>query len=161
MSSDKPAAETIDGTDHSYLIVAASYNGALVEALLEHTVTGLKAAGVADANIDVLRVPGSCELPYAIQLGIETGSYDCCIALGVLIRGDTVHYEQIAQSATDALQMVALNHSVPVVNGIVVAETRAQAEERTTGGLNRGQEFAACALQLTTLRRQREQNHER
>lgn len=160
MSFDKPATRKIDGSGHSYLVVAASYNGALVETLLQRTLEGLREAGVADDKIDVLRVPGSCEVPYGIQLGIETGDYDCCIALGVLIRGDTAHYQHISQSVSDALQMVALNHSTPVVNGVVVAENLWQAEERITGDLNRGAEFASCALNLTALRREREKNHE-
>lgn len=160
MSSDKPNAGQIDGKGHSYLIVAARYNGKLVEALLENTVAVLQEAGVEPGMIEVLRVPGSGEVPYGIQLGIETGSYDCCVALGVLVRGDTIHYQQIAQSVSDALQMVALNHSTPIVNGVVVAENQAQAEERTTGQLNRGKEFASCALHLTQLRRNREKNYE-
>jgi 6,7-dimethyl-8-ribityllumazine synthase len=159
MSFDKPAAGQIDGADHSYLIVAACYNGRLVEALLTHTVAALKAAQVSEDKIEILRVPGSGEIPYGIQLGIETGSYDCCIALGILVRGDTFHYQQIAQSVSDALQMVALNHSTPVVNGVVVAENQAQAEERATGQLNRGQEFASCALHMTALRREREKQY--
>lgn len=158
MSFDKPAAGKFDGSGHSYLVVAARYNGDLMEALLDRALARLREAGVAEERIDVLRVPGSNELPYGIQLGIDTGSYDCCIGLGVLIRGDTIHYQLIAQSVSDALQMVALNHTVPVVNGVVVAENRAQAEARITGGLNRGAEFAACALQLATLRRERENN---
>lgn len=158
MSFDKPAAGKIDGSGHSYLVVAASYNGDLVDALLGHTLDRLKESGVAEERIDVLRVPGSNEIPYGIQLGIDTGSYDCCIGLGLLIRGDTVHFQLIAQSVSDALQMVALNHVVPVVNGVVVVENRAQAETRITGALNRGAEFAACALQLAALRREREKN---
>lgn len=158
MSFDKPATGNIDGSGHSYLVVAASYNGDLVEALLGNALARLQEAGVARERIDVLRVPGSNEVPYGIQLGIDTGNYDCCIGLGVLIRGDTVHYQLIAQSASDALQMVALNHAVPVVNGIVVAENRSQAESRVLGSLNRGAEFAACALQLAALRRAREAN---
>lgn len=160
MSFDRPIHATPDGTGQTFLVVAASYNGDLVQALLENTVSGLTAAGVAESAIDVLRVPGSGEVPYAIQLGIETGAYDAAIALGVLIRGDTIHYQQIAQSVGDALQMVALNHGMPVVNGVVVAENRAQAEARASGELNRGREFADCALQLAALRRLREQRDE-
>lgn len=160
MSLDKPATEALDGSGHSFLVVAASYNGSLVDALLDKTVDGLKTANVDEKNIDVLRVPGSAEVPYAIQLGIETGHYDCCIALGILIRGDTGHYQHIAQSVTDALQMVALNHMMPVVNGVVVAENPAQAKDRVTGNLNRGAEFAACALKLAALRQERERQHE-
>lgn len=156
MSFDKPVAGSIDGSGFSCLIVAASYNGKLVDALLNRTVERLRNAGMEEERIEVLRVPGSNEVPYALQLGIETGAYDCCIGLGLLVRGETAHYHVIAQSVSDALQMVALNHSVPVVNGVIVAENQAQAEERIHGELDRGAEFADCALQLAALRQKRE-----
>ncbi len=155
MSLDKPVVGDLRDAGYSFLIVAASYNGALVDALLARTINRLKEAGASDDQIDVIRVPGSNEVPFAVQLGIETGEIDCCIALGVLIRGDTEHYRIIGQSTSDALQMVALNHGVPVVNGIIIAENTAQAEERVHGSIDRGAEFAACAIQLAELRKQR------
>lgn len=155
MSLEKPDALAVDGSDQRFLIVAARYNNEMVEAILASTREGLEAQGVKAADIDVLRVPGSYEVPFAIHLGLDTGQYDCCIGLGVLIRGETSHYEHIAQSVSDALQMVALNQGVPVINGVVVAETREQAQARSAGQINRGKEFAACALEMAALRKTR------
>lgn len=156
MSFDQPDIGTIDGSRFSCLIVAASYNSTLADTLLARTVERLTASGMPSDHIEVLRVPGSNEVPYAIQLGIETGNFDVCIGLGVLIRGDTIHYNVIAQSAGDALQTVALKNRTPVVNGILVAENLEQAEHRIIGDVNRGSEFAECALQLASLRKERE-----
>jgi 6,7-dimethyl-8-ribityllumazine synthase len=75
------------------------------------------------------------------------------VALGVIIRGDTIHYELIAEAVTHALQRVALEARRAVINGVVVAENEAQAEARCLGDINRGGEFARAALAMATLRR--------
>jgi 6,7-dimethyl-8-ribityllumazine synthase len=134
-------------------VVAACYNGRLVDALLARVLAGLKAAGVKTKKLTVLRVPGSNELPVAAQWLAERRKTDAVIALGVLIRGDTIHYELIATATTDALQRVALKTGVPVINGVIVAETAAQAKERCAGKIDRGAEFANAALAMATLKR--------
>jgi 6,7-dimethyl-8-ribityllumazine synthase len=98
-------------------------------------------------------VPGSNELPIAAQLVAKQFKPDVVVALGVIVRGDTIHYELIASAATDALQAVALERRIPVINGIVVAENEAQAEERCIGAINRGAEFANAALAMAELKR--------
>ncbi len=160
MSFEKPAAQSVDGASFRFLVVAARYNSDLVDSLLRSTVQGLAGAGVPEDSVTVLRVPGSNEVPYAIQLGFETGDFDAGIGLGVLIRGETSHYEHIAQSVSDALQMVALNQGLPVINGIVVAENREQAAARASGALDRGREFAQCALEMAALRKGRLESYE-
>ena len=152
-------AQTIDGSALRLLVVAACYNQDLVDAVLASAAARLREAGVPEDAVDVLRVPGSGEVPYAVQLGLDTGDYDACIALGVLIRGGTNHHAIIAQSVTDALQMTALNLRVPVINGIIVAENREQAVERSSGGMDRGREFADAALSMAALRKEREAAH--
>lgn len=156
MSFDKPVVEAFDGEGLRFLIVAARYNEKLVDALLQRVVARLREARVEESDIDVLRVPGSNETPYAIQLGLDTGGYDCALALGVLVRGETIHYSVIARSVSDALQMVALNHQAPVINGVIVAENLDQARERAAGRLDRGRELAESALVMAALRRERE-----
>ena len=75
------------------------------------------------------------------------------VALGLLIRGDTIHYELIADAVTHALQTVALESNVPVINGVVVVENQLQAEARCRGEINRGAEFARAALEMAALKR--------
>lgn len=156
MSLDKPLAQSIDASGHRYLIVAARFNGGLVGPLLERVRETLLEAKAPETSLCELRVPGSWEVPFAIQCEVELRSYDCAIALGMLIRGETLHFQHIAQSVSDALQMVSLNCGLPVINGIVVAEDRSQAEARAMGEINRGKEFAEAALAMAALKRERE-----
>jgi 6,7-dimethyl-8-ribityllumazine synthase len=153
MSSFAPSAPAIDGAAFRIGIVAARYNPALVEPLLAQVLAGLRAAGVKDKKITVVRVPGSHEIPVAVQLLAAAGARDCLVALGVLVGGDTNHHELVGTSVSHALQRVALDASVPVINGVIVADTRAQAAARCTGHIARGAEFAAAALEMAALKR--------
>jgi 6,7-dimethyl-8-ribityllumazine synthase len=113
----------------------------------------LRQAGVKASNLKVVRVPGSHEVPWAAHALACTGRYDCVIALGVLIAGDTNHHEMVGQSVSQALQALALETRVPAVNGVIVANTPAQAKARCVGRINRGAEFAEAALAMAALRR--------
>ena len=152
MSTYKPDYDPIDGSPFSFGVVCSRFNPEAVEALLENTLKKLRESGVSEENISVMRVPGSNEVPWGIQILAGSGEFDCCIGLGVLLRGGTVHFEVVAQSASDALQMIALNELIPVINGIVVADTPEQAIERTQGEINRGLEFGEAALEMAKLK---------
>lgn len=151
MSQDKPEIEKPDASRYAFAIAASRYNNALVEALLCDTVAELKSMGVADENLKIVRVPGAGELPHACNLLAESDYYDAVIALGVVVKGATPHFEVIANSTANALQHVAIATTVPVVNGIIVANTRAQAVARTTGKLARGAEFARTAAEMARV----------
>ncbi len=153
MSLDAPQQMSIDGSTFSVGIVAARFNERLTDALLEQVVAQLRESGVKKKNLHIVRVPGSNELPVAAQLLATRRKLDVVLALGVLIRGGTIHYELIAESATSGLQRVALDAKVPVINGVVVAENLKQAEERCLGKINRGGEFASSALEMAALKR--------
>ncbi|MDO8540139.1 MAG: 6,7-dimethyl-8-ribityllumazine synthase [Opitutaceae bacterium] len=153
MSLDAPVTATVDGATFRFGIAAARFNGELVDGLLARVVAALCDAGTKEANINVVRVPGSHEVPWAAQ-ALATGSQpDCVIGLGVLIAGDTSHHEMVGASVSHALQHVALKTNVPVINGVIVVNTRAQAEERCVGKINRGAEFATAALEMAALKR--------
>ncbi|WP_404423826.1 6,7-dimethyl-8-ribityllumazine synthase [Nibricoccus sp. IMCC34717] len=153
MSLDAPLPQTIDARPFTVGIAAARFNATLVDALLHQVFEALRAAGVSETRIHVVRVPGSNELPAAAQMLAEVQRPDVVIALGLLIRGDTIHYQLIAESATDGLQRVALDTRVPVINGVIVAENAQQAQDRCLGKINRGGEFARAALEMAELRR--------
>jgi 6,7-dimethyl-8-ribityllumazine synthase len=142
-----------DASGYRMSIVAARFNGQLVDALLDRVRSRLSKAGVRDRNISVMRVPGSNELPLAAQLVIDAGKPDAVIALGVIIRGGTLHFELIATAATNGLMDVAISSRVPVINGVIVAENRAQAKARCAGRIDRGSEFADAAVEMAALRR--------
>ena len=152
MSQDKPIPDALDGSELHFAIIAAGYNGELVEALRRQCVKTLRAGRVPEANIRLVRVPGSGEIPYAAYMCAMTGHYDCVIALGVVVAGDTPHHEIIAHSTASALQDAALRAEDPVINGIVVTNNRAQAEARCKGELDRGAEFGHAALAMAIHR---------
>jgi len=152
MSLDKPIPDAIDGAELRFAIVSAGYNAELVQALKKSAIKVLRAAGVPAASIVELAVPGSGEIPFAAYMAAMTGDYDCIIALGVVIAGDTPHHEIIANSTAHALQDAAIRSEVPVINGIVVTNNREQAVARCQGALDRGTEFAYAALTMARHR---------
>jgi 6,7-dimethyl-8-ribityllumazine synthase len=153
MSLSASSLTAVSGASSKVAVIAASYNERLVDGLLQRVTDGLREAGVKKRNLTVHRVPGSNELPYAAQAVARKLRPDVIIALGVIIRGDTIHYELIADAVTQALQSVALDTARPVINGVVAAENDAQATARCIGPVNRGAEFARAALVMAQLRR--------
>lgn len=153
MSLASPSATAFAGASYTFGIVAARFNEALVDGLLERVRARLLAAGVREGKIALVRVPGSHEVPWAAHALARHGRLDAVIALGVLIGGDTSHHEMVGQSVSHALQRVALDTRTPVINGVIVTDTRAQAVARCTGKINRGAEFAAAALEMAALKR--------
>lgn len=144
---------SLDGAACRIGIVAARYNPELVDALVAQVRDYLHQAGVRDDAVTVWRVPGSNEIPVAVAALLAMGNFDTVVALGVIIRGDTIHYEVIAESSAHALQHAALAARVPVINGVVVAENEAQARDRCLGPVNRGAEFGWAALEMAVLKR--------
>lgn len=154
MSLDAAQDLAIDGATFSVGIVAARYNPELVDALLTQVRERLKFAGVKSTKMVVCRVPGSNELPSGVQLLLRRRKFDVVIALGVIVRGGTIHYELVAEAASLGLQRVALDTGVPVIAGVVAAENRRQAEERCRGRIGRGAEFALAALEMAALKKE-------
>lgn len=152
MSRDAPEPGRINGAGLTIAIAAGRFNGRLVDSLLRQVTDELRRAGVRERRLTVVRVPGSHELPSAVQL-LCTRRPDACIALGVIIRGQTLHYELVARAASEGLLRVALDTRIPVINGVIVAENRRQAEARCGGRVRRGAEFARAALVMAAVRR--------
>lgn len=153
MSLSTPSVQRFSGAGLRVGVAAARFNEKHVDSLLAQVRAQLLEAGVKAKAIDIVRVPGSNELPCALQMLATGKKYDVLIALGVLIRGDTIHYELIAEAATHALQQLSLSLRTPVINGIVVAEKQAQADDRCFGKVPRGSEFAQSALEMASLKR--------
>ena len=154
MSFDAPQSKVLDGSRFYLGVVAARFNADLVESLLRQLKATWKKHGVKAARVDVVRVPGSHEVPVAVQLLADKGQYDCLVALGVLVGGDTQHHVMVGNSVSQALLAIATAARLPVINGVVVADTRAQAEARCRGPIKRGAEFALAALEMAALRKQ-------
>jgi len=146
MSLDTPSIQKIDGSGLRFAIIAARYNEALVDSLIQHASATLEAAGASTPVIE--RVPGSAELPYAAATLASLSNFDAIIVIGVVIAGDTNHHNIIGDSTAISLQNISVQQKVPVINGILVVENLAQAEARANHTINRGKEFAQAALEM-------------
>ena len=125
-------------------IVVGRFNAFIGERLLDGALDALRRAGVADAAVDVARVPGAFEIPLAAQAMARSGRYDAVICLGCVIRGATPHFDYVAGECARGLQDVALGTSVPVLFGVLTTETLEQAIERA--GAKAGNKGADCAM---------------
>ena len=153
MSFSVPQSQSVNGATFKVGIAASRFNEKLVDGLLKRAISVLEAGGVKSKNIITVRVPGSHEIPWAAQELARSQDCDVVIALGVLIGGDTNHHEMVGQSVSTALQNISLKRKIPVINGVIVANTLAQARTRCTGKINRGAEFAQGALEMAALKR--------
>jgi 6,7-dimethyl-8-ribityllumazine synthase len=151
MSLDRPDEESFDGRDLSVAIVAARFNPRMVDGLLRHCRQVLVENNVSEERIEVVRVPGSNEIPYAVGMLANSGQFDVIVGLGLVMAGETPHHEVIADSTGMMLQQIAVSSEIPVINGIVVVHTEAQAEARCLGEINRGREFGLAALEMGVL----------
>lgn len=153
MSLDAPTPLSLSGADFRIGVVAARFNATLVDALVNRAVARLVSAGVPEAAIHTIRVPGSHEVPWGAQQLAASGRFDAIITLGVLIAGDTNHHEMVGDAVAAALMRVTLDTHVPVINGVIVVNTLAQAEARAIGSIDRGAEFASAALEMAALKK--------
>ena len=134
-------------------VVGASYNPELADALMKTTCEALALNGLIADNIEVVRVPGSFELPVVTSEMAHSGEFHSVIALGIVIAGDTSHHEQIGHTTAQALLDISIASRTPVINGILVVNNQEQAHERVSGSQARGREFAEAALHMATLKR--------
>lgn len=138
-------------------IVAAQWHADIVDNLLSGAVETLRDAGVATEDIVIVRVPGSYEIPVAVRAMIDTQRVDAVITLGVVVRGETAHFEYVASPVAHALMNLSIDTAVPCLFGVLTTETIQQAWDRT-GGVHghKGRESAAGALEMiAALRRLR------
>jgi 6,7-dimethyl-8-ribityllumazine synthase len=143
----------ISARDMRLAIVASRFNEPIVSRLLDGALDCLREHG-ATQEIMVIRVPGSWEIPVVARRLALGGQVDAVIALGVLIRGETLHFELIAREVARGLARAAEESGIPVTIGVIAAETRQQAIDRA-GGLhgNRGREAARAAIETVTALR--------
>jgi 6,7-dimethyl-8-ribityllumazine synthase len=137
-----------------FALVAARFNGTVVEGLVAGALDGLRRHGVADDDIDLVRVPGSFEIPLVAQRLAASGKYAAVICLGAVIRGETSHYDHVAGEAAAGVARAALNTGVPVVFGVLTTETLEQAVNRAGGKSgNKGFDAALTAIEMVNLLR--------
>ena len=135
-----------------FAILASRWNPRITDALVAGARKAFADHGVAENVVDVVRVPGAWELPLAAARLAAARSHVAIVALGCVIRGDTRHYEQVADDCADGLMRVALDHGVPVANGVLAVEVHEDAEKRAGGSHgNKGEEAALVAIEMANL----------
>ena len=127
-------------------IVASRFNEALAAKLLARAEQEARKLG---AEASVVSVPGALEIPVALQWLAQSGRYDALVAIGMVIRGETYHFEVVANESARGIMEVALESGLPIANGILTTEDEAQAEAR----LEKGAEAVRVALEMAKLRK--------
>jgi 6,7-dimethyl-8-ribityllumazine synthase len=141
--------------DARYAIIASRWNPGITDALVAGARAAFLAHGVAESALDIVRVPGALELPVTAQALARAGRHVALVALGCVVRGETRHYEQVADECARGLMEVSLQHALPVANGVLAVEKHADAVARA-GGVhgNKGEEAALAALEMAWLLRE-------
>ncbi len=141
-------------TGHRFAIVVSRFNAPITDGLLGGALSALAEAEVAQEDVAVVRVPGAFEIPLTARALAETGQFDAVICLGCLIKGDTMHFEYIAEAATHGIARASAETGVPMAFGVLTTLTEAQAIVRSEPGPeNKGREAALAAVEMTTLLR--------
>lgn len=145
----------LNGSELRLGIVVSRFNSVITEKLLEAAVDTFKRHGGSPDKVTVVRVPGSFEIPIATQRLARSGRCDAIVCLGCLIRGETKHFDFLAEEVTRGIDEVALKEDLPVSYGVITSETVEQAMNRA--GLkhgNKGVEATLAVLEMTSVLRQ-------
>ncbi|HQW59547.1 6,7-dimethyl-8-ribityllumazine synthase [Thermomonas sp.] len=135
-----------------FAIIASRWNPRITDALVAAARQAFVGNGVDEAALDVVRVPGAWELPVAARQLAVAGRHAAIVALGCVVRGDTRHYEQVADGTSEGLMRVALDTGVPVANGVLAVERFEDASARAGGSHgNKGEEAALVAIEMADL----------
>ena len=145
---EKGLASNLDGRKLSVGIVQARFNEGITKALATACMDELLALGVQSKNIDLVMVPGALEVPVALQALAEKNQYHALIALGCIIRGETYHFELVANESGAGVSRIALDYQVPVANAILTTENLDQAVARQD---EKGRDAARVAVEMANL----------
>ncbi len=151
MSSTAPSRPKIAKAKRTFHIVASRFNAQYVDGLVDHATEELRALA-PDAAISLHRVPGSFEIPVIVRELAAQDKADAVIACGVILQGETNHAQNLSRSVTEALQRIAVEHGVPVINVVLSFDNEDQARERCLGKkINRGTEAARTAVEIANV----------
>ena len=140
--------QVLDGAGLRVGIVRARFNDAVTLKLEEACLAELAALGVADKHITRLQVPGALEVPVALKALAESEDFDALVAIGCVIRGETYHFELVANESGAGVTRVALDHRIPIANAILTVENEAQAWARAE---DKGRDAARVAIEMANL----------
>ncbi len=140
--------------DGRFAIVAARFNDFIVESLIKGAIRCLRQHGAVDADVEIFRVPGAYEMQIAIDKVATTRRFDGIVALGVIIRGGTPHFDYVAGECVRGISNASNKHNIPIGNGVLTVDTIEQAIERAgTKAGNKGEEAALAVIEMVNLLR--------
>ena len=151
LTANKGEAPQLDGSALRIGIVQSRFNEGVTRGLLESCSSELAALGVKPANITHITVPGALEIPLALEWLAASHKHDALIALGCVIRGETYHFELVANESAAGVSRVALTHGIPVANAILSTENLMQATVRQ---IEKGRDAARVAVEMALLKAQ-------
>jgi 6,7-dimethyl-8-ribityllumazine synthase len=146
--ADKGQAVRLDGKDLRVGIVQARFNDELTSRMASNCIDELVKLGVSAKHIQHVTVPGALEVPVALQAMADSERFDALVALGCIIRGETYHFELVANESGAGVTRVSLDHHVPVANAILTVENLEQAEARVD---EKSREAARVAVEMANL----------
>lgn len=142
----------LDAKGIKFAVVVSRFNDFITDRLLSGAVDVLMRHGASEGDIDIIKVPGSYELLYAVKKAAERKKYNAIIALGAIIRGETPHFDYLSSTVTREIVSISLGQDVPVTSGVLTTETLEQAIERAGSKAgNRGAEAAFSAIEMANL----------
>jgi 6,7-dimethyl-8-ribityllumazine synthase len=147
-AADKSSDIELNGQDLRIGIAQARFNRSITDRLTQACLAELRAAGVEDRHVRHVTVPGALELPIALAALAQTDDFDALIAIGCVIRGETYHFELVADQSGAGLMRVALDHDIPIANAILTVENEAQAGARAD---EKGRDAARVAVEMANL----------
>lgn len=143
-----PSDDDLDGSDLRIGIVRARFNAPITQRMAEVCIAELRALGVDAELIDHVSVPGALEIPVALMAMADSDDFDALIAIGCIVRGETYHFELVANESGAGVSRVALDHQLPVANAILTVETEGQAWERAE---DKARDAARVAVEMARL----------
>ena len=146
--ADKGVADRLDGKKLAVGIVQARFNESVTDALFNACKSELMLLGVEEKNIFHVKVPGALEVPVALQALAESDKYDALVALGCIVRGETYHFELVANESGSAVTRLGLDYQLPIANAILTTENMAQAVARQD---EKGRDAARVAVEMANL----------
>lgn len=140
------------GKGRKFVLLVSRFNEFISKRLLDGATDALKRHGVDEADITIVWVPGSFEIPVTARKLAESGKYNAVVCLGAVIRGETPHFEYVANEVAKGVAQVSLQSGVPAIFGVITADTLEQAIERAgTKAGNKGAMAATSAIEMANL----------
>ena len=140
--------QRLNGDKLAIGLVQARFNHAVTDALAQACTAELRVLGVREDRITLVQVPGALEVPVALQAMAESGKFDALVALGCIVRGETYHFELVANESGAGVSRVALDYQLPIANAILTTENMEQAIARQS---DNGRDAARVAVEMANL----------